>query len=137
MADASGYDPKRDPNWVREDYNPDAIIADPDAHPIHKVYAAINIGIRDRGENWAKCANCGNPYQLTDQWGNGTVCSDSCEREFAADLGLAPTGMGTYRSVREPTNWGGGSIADTDRRPQDGPDFSLRRQEDLEDEGYC
>ncbi len=121
-------------------YDPDAILADPLSHPKHKAYAAINIGIRDRGESWAKCANCGDPYQLTEQWSNGTVCSESCEREFAADLGLVPTGHGSYRSVREPTNWGGGSVADDDRLPQDGPDLLGRASfdlEGLENEGYC
>ncbi len=29
-------------------YDPDAILADPAAHPVHKRYAAINVGIRDR-----------------------------------------------------------------------------------------
>lgn len=59
-------------------YDPDAILADPNAHPIHKVYAAINIGIRDRGEQWSKCANCGNPYQITEEWTDTTVCSQVC-----------------------------------------------------------
>lgn len=66
------------------DYDPDIILADPDAHPIHKVYAAINIGIRDRGERWAKCPNCGDPYQLTEQWDDTTVCSERCGQEYAA-----------------------------------------------------
>jgi hypothetical protein len=64
------------------DYDPDAILADPDAHPIHKVYAAINVGIRDRGEQWSKCPNCGDPYQLTEEWDNATLCSERCVREY-------------------------------------------------------
>lgn len=67
-------------------YDPDAILADPLAHPIHRMYAAINIGIRDRSERWVKCANCGMPYQLTGDWYSDTVCSDACDREFGADL---------------------------------------------------
>lgn len=67
---------------VSSDYNPDAILADPDAHPIHRMYAAINIGIRDRGEHWSKCANCGEPYQLTEEWFSDTVCSDRCGDEL-------------------------------------------------------
>lgn len=63
-------------------YDPDAILADPDAHPIHLMYAMINIGIRDRGERWAKCANCGEPYQLTEEWSGDTVCSERCGREY-------------------------------------------------------
>lgn len=63
-------------------YDPDAILADPNAHPIHKMYAEINIGVRDRGEHWAKCANCGDPYQLNDEWSSETVCSRSCAREY-------------------------------------------------------
>ena len=31
-------------------YDPDAVLANPDAHPVHKRYAAINVGVRDRGE---------------------------------------------------------------------------------------
>lgn len=71
-----------------DDYDPDAILTDPGAHPLHKVYAAINIRIRDHGEHWAKCANCGLPYQLTEQWSETTVCSERCYREFAASLGF-------------------------------------------------
>lgn len=68
-------------------YYPDAILADPHAHPLHKVHAMINIGVRDRGEQWAKCPNCGEPYQITEEWSNPTVCSDRCAREFTASLG--------------------------------------------------
>lgn len=67
-------------------YDPDAILADPLAHPLHKMYAAINIGIRDRGEQWAKCPNCGDPYQITEEWTNETVCSQNCYDEFLAYL---------------------------------------------------
>lgn len=67
-----------------DDYDPDAILADPDAHPVHKMYAEINIGIRDRGEVWSKCSNCGQPYQVTEERSDLTVCSESCGREYAA-----------------------------------------------------
>jgi hypothetical protein len=67
-------------------YDPDAILADPFAHPKHKAIAEINIRVRDHGEHWTKCANCGDPYQLTGDWHDGTVCSDGCYREFAASL---------------------------------------------------
>jgi hypothetical protein len=50
------------------------------------MYASINIGIRDRGEAWAKCANCGQPYQLTDEWSDSTVCSDRCFDSFLASM---------------------------------------------------
>lgn len=70
-------------------YNPDAILADPTAHPIHKMYAEINIGIRDRGEVWAKCANCGQPYQITEEWSDSTVCGDRCFSEFVSSFGSA------------------------------------------------
>ena len=59
-------------------YDPDAILADPNAHPVHKLYAEINVGIRDRGERWVKCMNCGDPYQLTSAWGDPYVCSEPC-----------------------------------------------------------
>jgi len=67
-------------------YDPDAILADPAAHPVHKVYAAINIGIRDRGERWSKCANCGQPYQLTEERDREPLCSPGCDREYTAYL---------------------------------------------------
>jgi hypothetical protein len=67
---------------VTTPYDPDAILADPHAHPVHKVYAAINIGIRDRGERWSKCANCGDPYQLTEKWSDMTTCSARCADDF-------------------------------------------------------
>lgn len=68
------------------DYDPDAILADPESHPIHKVYAEINIGIRDRGERWGKCPNCGKPYQITETWTDPTVCSEKCDKEYIAYL---------------------------------------------------
>jgi len=67
-------------------YDPEAILADPEAHPLHVMYAEINIGIRDRGEHWAKCANCGMPYQLTKEWDDSTVCSEDCFGDFTAYL---------------------------------------------------
>lgn len=71
------------PKMILENYDPDAILANPDAHPIHKMYAEINIGIRDRGERWTKCANCGEPYQLIENhWTNETVCNEDCDYEF-------------------------------------------------------
>jgi hypothetical protein len=63
-------------------HDPEAILADPQAPEIHRRIAEINIGIRDRGENWSRCANCGDQYQLTEEWGNGTVCSEACDEEY-------------------------------------------------------
>jgi hypothetical protein len=71
---------------VSTGYDPDAILADPGAHPKHKAIAAINIRVRDHGERWSKCANCGDPYQLTASWDDSTVCSDSCAEDFTAYL---------------------------------------------------
>lgn len=65
-------------------YDPDEILADPYSHPLHKRYAEINIGVRDRGEQWSKCPNCGEPYQLTQDWSDSTVCSEKCGREYEA-----------------------------------------------------
>lgn len=65
-------------------YDPNAILADPFAHPKHKQIAEINIGIRDHGEQWSKCANCGEPYQLTDEWSESTVCSQECHTDYVA-----------------------------------------------------
>ena len=53
-------------------YDPDAVLANPDAHPVHKRYAAINVGVRDRGEL----------YQLTEAWGSGMFCSAACETAY-------------------------------------------------------
>jgi hypothetical protein len=73
---------------VSDTYNPDAILADPNAHPLHKMYAEINVGIRDRSERWSKCANCGLPYQLTEEWVASDVCSTECESDYLAYLAL-------------------------------------------------
>jgi hypothetical protein len=64
------------------DYDPEAVLADPFAPAIHKMYAEINIGVRDRGERWAKCSNCGEPYQITPEWPNETFDSSRCEEEY-------------------------------------------------------
>lgn len=69
-----------------EEYDPDAILADPESHPIHKMYAAINKDIRDNGAQWSKCANCGNPYKLTEEWSGSEICSKSCETEYITYL---------------------------------------------------
>jgi hypothetical protein len=75
------------------DYDPDAILADPASHPKHIAYAMINIGIRDHGEDWSKCANCGDPYQLTEDWGDPTVCSRTCGNEYVAYLNSPDAGF--------------------------------------------
>ena len=67
-------------------YDPDAILADPAAHPVHKRYAAINVGIRDRGERWAKCLNCGEPYQVTTAWTSALFCGSVCEADYAVEF---------------------------------------------------
>ncbi len=61
-------------------------LVDPGAHPLHVMYAAINQGIRDRGEHWEKCANCGDPYMFTEEWSTSTVCSERCYSQFLASL---------------------------------------------------
>lgn len=68
-------------------YDPDVILADPNSLHIHRIYARINIGIRDRGEHWDKCANCGMPYQLTEEWNANRICSPVCEEEYREYLG--------------------------------------------------
>jgi hypothetical protein len=72
-------------------YDPDAILADPLAHPVHKDIALINIGVRDRGERWAKCANCGNAYQLTPEWISDTVCGEPCYNAYVDYLNAPRT----------------------------------------------
>jgi hypothetical protein len=73
-------------------YDPDAILADLNSHPLHVMYAKINIGIRDRGERWAKCANCSSPYQLTEAWSDATVCSGPCFDDYRAYV-MGETGL--------------------------------------------
>lgn len=68
------------------EYDPDAVLADPHAHPIHRRIAEINIRVRDHGERWSKCANCGQPYQITEQWTTDTVCSNTCDDEFTRSI---------------------------------------------------
>jgi hypothetical protein len=68
---------------MTDDYDPDAILAEPKSHPLQKMYAEINIGIRDRGEVWSKCPNCGEPYQITEEWTDPTVCSQECGDDYA------------------------------------------------------
>lgn len=68
------------------DYDPDAILADSDSHPIHRMYAEINIGVRDRGERWGKCMNCGGLFQLTETWSDSSLCSEVCGREYIASI---------------------------------------------------
>jgi hypothetical protein len=65
---------------------PEMVLMDPNAHPVHIDIALINLGVRDRGERWAKCANCGRPYQLTPAWSSETVCSDGCTEAYIAYL---------------------------------------------------
>ena len=67
------------------DYDPEAILNDPSAPLIHKMYALINIDVRDNGTHWSKCANCGDPY-VVESGGSLTVCDDDCAREFEAYL---------------------------------------------------
>jgi hypothetical protein len=74
-------DPAGDP--MNEPYDPDAILADPKSHPLQQIYAKINIGIRDRGEHWEKCRQCGKPYRVTEQWLSQTLCSEACINAFA------------------------------------------------------
>ena len=71
---------------MRDTYDPDAILADPNADPIHKWYAEINIGIRDRGEKWTKCLNCGTPFQFTAEGPAPLFCDDACEAEFVIEF---------------------------------------------------
>lgn len=59
--------------------------AAPDQHPLHRAYELINEQVAN-GQPWAKCANCGSPYKLTEHWGNDTVCSESCASAYISYL---------------------------------------------------
>lgn len=65
---------------------PELVLANPNAHPIHKDIARINLRVRDLGERWAKCPNCGQPYQLTEEWSDSSICSDVCAEEYTSYL---------------------------------------------------
>lgn len=63
-------------------YDPEAILADSDSHFKHKETAAINIRVRDHGEQWQRCANCGQAYPLEEEWQDITVCSRICWQAY-------------------------------------------------------
>lgn len=94
MADGTAIHPLITPESERQgspfpaDYDPDAILANPLSHPAHVLIARINIGVRDRGEQWSKCPSCGMPYIKTEEWSDETVCSPGCHDAFAEHLGL-------------------------------------------------
>lgn len=72
----------RNPAWGR-DYDPMAILADPDSHPKHVEVALANVRIAlNPGESWSKCANCGRIY-LVGVHGE-TVCSRECFDSYLA-----------------------------------------------------
>lgn len=82
---------------MSDTYDPDKILADPESHPAHRIYAKINKGIQDNGEQWAKCANCGSPYQTvgaiadeseraTGYRSGNTLCSEICEQAYRTYL---------------------------------------------------
>lgn len=37
----------------------------------------------EQGGRWSKCANCGDPYPLTEDWTSETVCSNECSSSYA------------------------------------------------------
>lgn len=43
----------------------------------HLAYQEINRQVA-AGRQWVKCADCGNPYPITEAWSDSTVCSDTC-----------------------------------------------------------
>lgn len=51
----------------------------------HAAYEEINRQVA-AGRPWAKCANCGNPYPLREDWNSGTVCSQKCADEYTEYL---------------------------------------------------
>lgn len=69
----------RNPAWPA-DYDPLAILADPEAEPEHELTALVNLRIAMHPEeSWDKCANCGLIYRQ----GSSTVCSDECWQAYA------------------------------------------------------
>lgn len=52
----------------------------------HVAYREMNRQIAEEGRQWCKCANCGNPYPLSDEWGDMTVCSSGCWADYASYL---------------------------------------------------
>lgn len=86
-ADAAAI--PRNPAW-RADYDPLAILANPESAPEHELIALVNLRIAMHpDEAWGKCANCGNIYRLPNALAD--ACSDECWEAFARSL-AAETG---------------------------------------------
>lgn len=62
----------------------------------HLAYEEINRQIKEEGRQWCKCANCGNPYPLSDDWGDMTVCSTDCWNDYAAYISNPREHLGSY-----------------------------------------
>lgn len=80
----SGNISKASPEWkeIWEQAKADETLT---KHPLHAAYEEVNRRVA-MGEHWAKCANCGTPYQMTPQWSDGTVCSSGCYSSFRDSL---------------------------------------------------
>ena len=61
----------------------------------HIAYEEINRQ-GSEGRQWAKCANCGNPYPLSPEWGNDTICSQDCFDSYVAYLNDPREHLGSY-----------------------------------------
>ena len=73
-ADASAI--PRNPAWGA-DYDPLAILANPESAPVHELIALVNLRVAMHpDEQWSKCANCGHVFLV--RFGDGTVCSAEC-----------------------------------------------------------
>lgn len=40
----------------------------------------------DSAERWAKCLNCGEPYQVTTAWTSVLFCGSVCEADYAVEF---------------------------------------------------
>ena len=63
-----------------------ALLSRPYQLALDKRYAAINIGVRDRGEQWAGCLDCGEPFQSTEAWPYTLFCSAACETAYEVEF---------------------------------------------------
>lgn len=53
-----------------------------DTKPVlHTAYDIVNAQVK-QGILWSKCANCGSPYKIKEDWANDTVCSEVCQSEY-------------------------------------------------------
>jgi len=52
--------------------------------PLHMAYALLNAEVLAGVATWAKCPNCGDPYNRAQEGSNETTCSQECWDSYLA-----------------------------------------------------